>query len=171
VFRGQVNLPGEQFDRVRLAMELPQPRVALGLALRGIASAAIDLSDGLLGDLRHVLRRSGAAFHAGGEAGTSGDGPQALGAWLQDEALPRSPILNHQPAAMQRECLLFGGDDYELLFTAASAQRVAVERAAQGAGVAVARIGQIVQTPGVQLLDAQSRPIALQGQAFDHFKT
>ena len=88
-----------------------------------------------------------------------------------DAALPRSPILAEQPAALQRECLLFGGDDYELLFTAASSQRAAVERAAQGVGVEVARIGQIVQTPGVQLLDAQSRPIALQGQAFDHFKT
>jgi thiamine-monophosphate kinase len=171
VFRGQVSLPGEQFDRVRRAMELPQPRVAMGVALRGIASAAIDLSDGLLGDLRHVLRRSGAAFHASGEAGTSGDGPQALGARLLDEALPRSPILAEQPAALQRECLLFGGDDYELLFTATSSQRAAVERAAQDVGVEVARIGQIVQTPGVQLLDVQSRPIALQGQAFDHFKT
>ena len=171
VFRGQAGLPGEQFDRARRAMELPLPRVALGLALRGIASAAIDLSDGLLGDLRHVLRRSGAAFHASGEAGTSGDGPQALGARLLDEALPRSPILARQPAALQRECLLFGGDDYELLFTAAPAQRAAVELAAQGAQVAVARIGRIDQTPGVQLLDAQSRPIELQGQAFDHFKT
>jgi thiamine-monophosphate kinase len=58
VFRGTLCLPGEAFETVRRAMELPQPRVALGLALRGLASSAIDLSDGLVGDLGHVLQRS-----------------------------------------------------------------------------------------------------------------
>ena len=61
VFRGRVSLGGEAFERVRRAMELPQPRLALGLALRGLASSAIDLSDGLAGDLGHVLQRSGVA--------------------------------------------------------------------------------------------------------------
>ncbi|HLO95710.1 MAG TPA: thiamine-phosphate kinase, partial [Burkholderiaceae bacterium] len=59
VFRGTVELPGEDFARVRRAMELPQPRLALGQALRGIATSAIDVSDGLAGDLGHVLKASG----------------------------------------------------------------------------------------------------------------
>ncbi|MDP3086285.1 MAG: thiamine-phosphate kinase, partial [Rubrivivax sp.] len=100
-FRGRVALPGDVFAAARDAMELPQPRVALGLALRGLASSAIDLSDGLLGDLGHVLRRSGVA------------------AVVDVDALPRSAGLAAQPLALQHQCLLAGGDDYELLFSAA----------------------------------------------------
>ena len=81
VFRGSVALPGAGFEAVRRAMELPQPRVALGLALRGVASSAIDLSDGLVGDLGHVLQRSG------------------VGAMLHADALPRSAVLAAQPPA------------------------------------------------------------------------
>src|SRR5262245_13508735 len=112
VFRGQVELTGEAFARVRQAMEWPQPRVALGLALRGVAHAAIDLSDGLSGDLGHVLARSG------------------VGASIEWAALPRSAVLAAQPEAMQRQCVLGGGDDYELLFSASPAARSAVQRAA-----------------------------------------
>ena len=74
-FRGSVALEGSALERARVAMEQPQPRVALGLALRGVATSAIDVSDGLLGDLGHVLRRSG------------------VGAELQADALPRSDAL------------------------------------------------------------------------------
>jgi thiamine-monophosphate kinase len=76
-------------------MEQPQPRVALGLALRGIATSAIDVSDGLLGDLGHVLRRSG------------------VGAVVDVDAVPRSAVLAAQSLAWQRECTLAGGDDYD----------------------------------------------------------
>ena len=152
VFRGQLSLSAADFEQARLAMELPQPRVALGLALRGLASAAIDLSDGLVGDLGHVLARSG------------------VGAAIDLPALPLSPMLAAQPPALQRQCALAGGDDYELLFTAPPAARAQVLAAAAGAGVAVRCIGRIEAQPGLRLLDAHGVAQALALQGFDHFK-
>jgi thiamine-monophosphate kinase len=150
-FRGRCSLAGPHFEQVRLAMECPEPRVALGQALRGLASSAIDLSDGLAGDLGHVLRRSG------------------VGATLQLERLPRSAVLAAQPQALQVECLLAGGDDYELLFSAPPAQRDAVQRAGVEAGVPVTRIGQVDAEPGLRVLDAQGRPLPATA-GFDHFR-
>jgi len=151
VFRGHAALPGEQFEQLRAAMEQPQPRVALGLALRGVASAAIDLSDGLVGDLGHVLQRSG------------------VGAVVHSAALPMSAVLAAQPLARQLECSLAGGDDYELLFTAPAGHADAVRAAAAQAGVGVCCIGQIDATPGLRLLDAQGAALPWTPRGFDHF--
>jgi thiamine-monophosphate kinase len=151
VFRGRCRLGGDDFEQVRLAMECPEPRVALGLALRGIASSAIDLSDGLLGDLGHVLRRS------------------AVGAQLDLTALPRSAVLTAQPGDLQQTCLLHGGDDYELLFTAPPALAREVRAAGARAGVAVTAIGRIEAEPGLRLRDEQGRLQTVQPQGFDHF--
>ncbi len=151
VFRGQVGLSADDFEAVRRAMELPQPRVALGLGLRGLASAAIDLSDGLVGDLGHVLRRSG------------------VGASIQVDTLPLSPVLARQSRALQLECALAGGDDYELLFSAPPSAEAGVLAAAAAAGVAVRRIGRIEAAAGLRLLDAAGAELALAVQGFDHF--
>jgi thiamine-monophosphate kinase len=151
VFRGTLSLPGAEFDSVRRAMELPQPRVALGLALRGIASSAIDLSDGLLGDLGHVLQRS------------------AVGATVELAALPRSTVLAAQPQGVQQLCLLSGGDDYELLFTAEPARHPQVLDAARRAGVRASRIGRIDAEPGLRVVGPDGRPVAVEARAFDHF--
>ena len=153
VFRGGVTLDGAAFERVRVAMEQPQPRVALGLALRGVASSAIDVSDGLLGALAHVLRRS------------------AVGAEVDVDAVPRSAVLAAQPEALRRLCTLAGGDDYELVFTAPPRDAARVAQAAQAAQVAVTRIGRIVEAPGLRLLDRQGRAVADAYAAFDHFKS
>ncbi len=156
VFRGQLSLDGSAFAQVRRAMELPQPRVALGVALRGLASAAIDLSDGLMGDLGHVLQRSGVA------------------AVVDVDALPRSAVLAAQAPALQHLCLLAGGDDYELLFTAPAHHREAVQAAARNAGVAVTRVGSVLAadaaTP-LRVVDGQGRPVATPWRGFDHFAT
>jgi thiamine-monophosphate kinase len=161
--RGTVDLPGDAFTAVRRAMEQPQPRVALGQALRGAASAAIDISDGLLGDLGHVLRRSAGAGDAPGAPGAS------LGATLYADALPRSAVMADQPAARQLEYLLAGGDDYELLFTAAPELAEAVRAAARSSATPVSRIGRIKAAPGVQVLDRDDRPVATPWASFDHF--
>ncbi len=147
VFRGTVALAGEAFESVRRAMELPQPRVALGLALRGRATSAIDLSDGLLGDLGHVLKRSG------------------VGAVVEADTIPRSAVLAAQPRALQLECVLAGGDDYELLFTAPAGLRDEV----LAAGPGVACIGRITAEPGLRVVDAEGRPVATPWRGFDHF--
>ena len=151
VFRGTVSLPGVEFDTVRLRMERPEPRVALGLALRGIARAAIDISDGLLGDLGHVLRASG------------------VGATVDVDALPRSAVLGSQPLALQRLCTLAGGDDYELLFSTPPEREGEVRAAAAQAGLAVRRIGRLEAEPGLRLVDASGAPVAFDVRSFDHF--
>ncbi len=152
-FRGQVSMAalGDGFDTLRLAMEMPQPRVALGLALRGLASSAIDLSDGLLGDLRHVLERS------------------AVGATVDADALPRSAVLAAQPLALQRECGLAGGDDYELLFTAAPARSAEVRDAAARVGMTVTPVGRIDAAAGLRVVDRHGSPIPGNWRGFDHF--
>ena len=152
VFRGRVALEGTAFERVRRAMEQPEPRLALGLALRGVASSAIDVSDGLLGDLRHILQRSG------------------VGATVEVDAVPRSAVLAAQAPGLQRLCTLAGGDDYELLFSAPGSAAAAVAAAAAAAGVAVTRIGRIEQAAGLRLVDADGRAVADGFGSFDHFR-
>lgn len=152
-FRGTLELAGDAFAAARVAMEQPQPRVALGVALRGVATSAIDVSDGLLGDLAHLLRRSG------------------VGARLEVDALPRSATLAAQPRAVQLECLLAGGDDYELLFTAPPALAPRVRDAASAAGVAVTRIGRIEAGTSLRLVDAAGEALANTWGSFDHFRS
>jgi thiamine-monophosphate kinase len=151
VFRGAVALRGDQFDTVRRAMELPQPRVALGLALRGVASSAIDLSDGLVGDLAHILARSGVA------------------AVVHADDLPRSAALAAMPLALQQLCVLAGGDDYELLFTASPALRDAVHAAGRHAGVGVTRCGAIEPGAGLRIVDRTGKQLTSKFSGFDHF--
>jgi thiamine-monophosphate kinase len=152
VFRATQALDGDDFEKVRRAMELPQPRVALGQALLGIATSAIDVSDGLLGDLSHILRRSG------------------VGAVIEADTLPRSGVMKSQPRELQRLCTLAGGDDYELVFTAPSDRASTVADAARIAKVPVTRIGRILAEPGLALIDAQAKPIDNSFGSFDHFR-
>ncbi len=158
VFRGTLSLAGGDLDAVRRAMELPQPRVVLGQLLRGVASSAIDLSDGLLGDLNHVLQRSG------------------VDAIVEVDALPRSAVLRAQPVAVQRLCTLSGGDDYELLFTAPPERAPQVSAAGIAAGVALTRIGRVVGRAGAghdahtTLIDAEGHPLVHHAASFDHFR-
>ena len=151
-FRGSVVLEAGAFEAARSRMELPTPRVALGVALRGVATSAIDVSDGLLGDLGHILARS------------------RVGATIDADALPMSAALASQPLALQREYLLAGGDDYELLFTAPAAQADRVRAAGATAQVAVSCIGRIDAAPGVRVIDRHGQPVASAFAGFDHFK-
>ena len=164
VFRGTHSLSGEAFEQARLRMEQPTPRVALGTALRAVANAAIDVSDGLLGDLGHILKRSAV-------------GAQIDTGWLQaagsfgDALLPAgiTQVLADLPWNKRLELALSGGDDYELCFTAPVNQRELVHAAAWETDTPVTRIGRITQAPGLVVLDPQGQPIAKRFASFDHF--
>ena len=156
VFRGTLALPPALFELARARMEMPTPRVALGLALRGIATAAIDLSDGLSGDLGHVLTRErrGRAHRCrrGGRAGCGDRGAPALGIELR------------------RACAMAGGDDYELAFTAPASAREAVVAGRPGDGARRSRASARIEAePGLRVVDAQGAPVAQRFDAFDHF--
>ena len=153
VFRGSLAVDGAMFEALRHAMEQPVPRVALGLALRGIATSAIDVSDGLLGDLGHILERS------------------RVGATVEVDTLPRGAVLRTLPTALQRQFTLAGGDDYELVFSAPPGRADAVAGAAQAAGTVVTRIGRIDAEPGLRLVDAGGAAIHERFGSFDHFKS
>ena len=134
-------------------MHQPTPRIALGKSLRGIAHAALDISDGLAGDLGHILEKSG------------------LGASLMLDQLPAGPMLQLQALDLRRRFTLSGGDDYELCFTAPADKRQQVLTAAAAAQTTVTRVGYIEQQPGLRLLDNQANSVNLAYQSFDHFTT
>lgn len=136
----------------------PQPRLALGLALRGTATACIDVSDGLLGDLAHVLDVSSAA------AGLP------LGAEIDIAALPRAPELAALPEDRAREFMLAGGDDYELLFTIPSSSRALLPALAGRAGVPLAVIGRMTSGVGLRCLDAQGDEWKPVRHSWEHFR-
>ena len=155
-FRGTVSLPQPVSAAAGERMDRPQPRVALGLALRGLATAAIDVSDGLLGDLGHVLERS--------RVGATIDlscAPRLLAADAQGLALPPERV---------QDLVFAGGDDYELAFTAAPQHRAAVEAAGAQAATPVTRIGRIEAAPGLRLVDARGEVVQRSFAGFDHFQ-
>ncbi|HEX2478521.1 MAG TPA: thiamine-phosphate kinase [Geminicoccaceae bacterium] len=128
---------------------LPQPRLALGEALRGIASAAIDVSDGLVADLGHVLDVSG------------------VGAELRADALPLSAAARDLPGA--RDAALAGGDDYELLFTAAPEREAGIAALARQLAIPLARIGAIRVGSDLRIFDASGRAIVPPSKGWQHF--
>lgn len=151
-------LSAEVFQAVRRRMECPVPRVALGLGLRGLATAAIDVSDGLLGDLGHILRRSG------------------VGASIALGALPVSACLSTRSPQEQLDAVLAGGDDYELLFTTLPGRRDKVRALAHACGLPLTRIGVIEPAGrGLRLHEGavDDAPLAWvdnRWSSFDHFR-
>ena len=151
--QGKRALSPALLQAARARLERPTPRVALGLALRGVASAAMDLSDGLAGDLAHILEASG------------------CGARLETAVLAGLPAARDTSLdeATRLALVLGGGDDYELLFTAPAARHAAVLAAAQQAGTPVTRIGRIEAESGLRLVDAQGRAVNGAHRSYDHF--
>lgn len=147
----ELTLPADAAAMAEERLHAPTPRIELGAALRGIAHAAIDLSDGLVGDLGHILHRSG------------------VGAILDVDSLPCGPMLLRQPIDLRRRFALAGGDDYELCFTAPPARRAEVLHAAQASATPVTRVGSIETKPGLHLRDSAGQPLDLQLHSFDHF--
>ncbi len=159
VFRGHIELPADAFKHTRSHMETPTPRVALGMALRGIATSAIDISDGLAGDLAHILQAS----HCGAQVDTA----IAINL-IATDTINTSDTFNFS-IKNSLEYVLAGGDDYELLFTAPSTQRHAVLTAAGNANTKITRIGQIQAEAGLRLVDANGHIVRNDFASFDHF--
>ncbi|QKJ67626.1 thiamine-phosphate kinase [Deefgea piscis] len=153
---GRVALPPDITQRCDLRLDQPTPRLALGMALRGIASAALDLSDGILGDLAHICEQSKCA------------------ARLHIDLMPYAEELKELSPALSLEAVLAGGDDYELCFTASSLHRQQILALGQSLATPLYRVGEIIdhqpQSPLVQVLDASGGVIATPFTGFDHFK-
>lgn len=132
-------------------LDRPTPRVTLGQALLGIATGAIDVSDGLVADVGHVAGRS------------------RLAAVIEWARVPQSSVFDGVDPEVRLRCILAGGDDYELAFTAPPDRRRDVEDAASAAGVPVTCIGAMSAGQGVTVVDESGRPIALRERGFDHF--
>ena len=165
---GKLHLPDAILHSARQRLEQPTPRIALGLALRGIASACADVSDGLLGDLGHILERSGLERLGVGATIDTTIAINLLAACAHPTGA--NGTFDSNISVPQRlQCVLAGGDDYELVFTAAPAQRAAVLAASTSSGTAVTRIGQIDASAGLRLVDGAGAPVAADFASFDHF--
>ncbi|MCL4748116.1 MAG: thiamine-phosphate kinase [Burkholderiaceae bacterium] len=138
-------------DPSALRLDRPEPRVALGIGLRHLARAAIDLSDGLIGDLGHICERS------------------RVGARIELARLPIAAALARSPAVDPVREALAGGDDYELLFCAAAEDRTAISALGSSLSLPLTRIGAIVAGQGIVLHDARGAPVAIDTKGFDHF--
>lgn len=137
---------------LRQRLELPQPRVAAGLALRGLAHSAIDLSDGLLADLGHLLSASG------------------VGAGIALQALPLAPVVTDWIAAGgEWDVALAGGDDYELCFTVAADQDDEIQRLSHKLNLAMSCIGMVEEAPGLRVIKPDGQPWHSTVAGFDHF--
>jgi len=155
MLQGRTSLAPDAASVAQLRLEAPVPRVTLGVALRGVATAALDLSDGLTGDLGHLLTDSG------------------VGAVIDVGVIPCSPALAGKLAGDERAlalaCLLAGGDDYELCFTAAPALRERIAAIAASLQIPLTRIGGVGPGAGLTVRDEGGTPISLLPAAFDHF--
>lgn len=151
--QGNIYLETSLLETARTRLQMPQPRVTLGMAIRQFAHAAIDLSDGLTGDLSHILERS------------------RVGATLNIDTLPAHSALMHLPRDLQLRFMLSGGDDYELCFTAPPAHRHAIIEAAKQTETPVTCIGQIEEKTGLKLVNSAGETQTVSGASFDHFLT
>ncbi|WP_303228881.1 thiamine-phosphate kinase [Comamonas kerstersii] len=150
-------LPPAVLSQARQRLEQPTPRVALGMALRGIANSCLDISDGLLGDLGHILEASGVGARI--DANITRNLLQAR----------RHPMMAALAISRIDACTLAGGDDYELCFTAPSSAQAAVRDAAAQAGVPVTCIGRIEAERGVRVMAPGGQQLPLRFASFDHF--
>lgn len=149
--------PGEveatEVEVLMAALEMPTPRVELGQRLIGLAHSAIDISDGLLADLGHILECSRVA------------------AVVRIDQIRRSAVMEkHFPYPFAIECLLAGGDDYELCFTVPSSERTKVELLSREEGIPLTRIGSIEEGEDLVVLDSSGRTVATEVKGYDHFR-
>jgi thiamine-monophosphate kinase len=158
--RHEITLPTDDLQQIEHRMHQPTPRIELGIQLRGIASAALDVSDGLLGDLRHILKQS------------------QVDAEIALDQLPKSITLQKQAIAIQNQFAACGGDDYELCFTAPSSEFKKIQLISQSLNLPLTLIGKILpkrdgevklhllDVSGKELSNTEAAPFL---NSFDHF--
>ena len=143
------------FDRSALISryQLPEPRVALGQLLLGVASAALDVSDGLLGDLEHIAKASDVRIAIDAAKIPVSAATRALWGPSEETVLKAAT----------------SGDDYEIAFTAPASARRRIEELSHTSGLAIAELGRVDAGSGVHLLDERGKPIAVPRAGFTHF--
>ncbi len=148
----RITLSAEVFAACATRLHQPRPRVELGLQLRGLAHSAIDVSDGLLADLGHILACS------------------QLGAEIRLDALPMCGFLReHLAEATMSRCVLAGGDDYELCFTAPSAYRTEILQRASTLDLPVTCIGKVTAGQGCKVYGNDGSELDIKESGYDHF--
>lgn len=151
ISRGVLKTTNAARDQLLARFERPTPRIAVGLGLRGIATACIDVSDGLAADLGRILEASG------------------VGATVMIENVPFSDYFRRcaPPHALARS--LTHGEDYELVFTAPESRHQEIEKLAARSGCALTPIGRIESRRGLRVVDEAGHPIKLARTGYDHF--
>lgn len=149
----QFTLHPVEIEQCLPALLTPTARVELGQRLIGLAHSAVDISDGLMADLGHILTASGKA------------------AWINLSDIPCSPVLkSYRQQQVAMSCLLAGGDDYELCFTAPKINRRKIEMLAAELTLSLTRIGKVYSGEGLIVKDAQGNTMTLETQGYDHFR-
>lgn len=150
--QGKLQLDKTGFSAVALALHQPEPRVALGIALRQIAHSVIDISDGLLADLGHILQCS------------------KMAAEITFDVVPVSAQLRPFLAqAVGKNCALAGGDDYELCFTAPVSQHAEIEKLSAQLALPLSCIGKILQGTGCKVYGTNGSEMMIKEGGYDHF--
>lgn len=150
--KSEIRLDEPLLQELRVALEWPQPRLDLGQALLGVAHSAIDISDGLLQDLNHVLEASN------------------CGATIWADSLPLHPALRGMSTDLVLQAALVGGDVYELCFTAPPEVHDRVVMVGQLLGIPLTRVGSIDAGSGLRVVDAQGQRLQFESYGFDHFR-
>ena len=158
--RHEITLPESDLKQIEHRMHNPTPRVELGMTIRELASAALDISDGLLGDLHHILKQS------------------QVSAKVFLDQIPKSETLQKQSEDIQNQFAASGGDDYEICFTAPTEKRDVIDEISTALNLPLTRIGSITEKVGAveklyllnkngDLLDETKSAVLL--KSFDHF--
>ncbi|MFA6016359.1 MAG: thiamine-phosphate kinase [Gallionellaceae bacterium] len=154
--QGRISLPAALFSSCAIRLHQPQPRIKLGLALRGIARSAIDISDGLLADLGHILDCS------------------KVGAEIEFDTLhamleTKQSVLAPGDISLVQQCVFAGGDDYELCFTAPHSRFAEIQQLAAQLSLPLTRIGKIISSPGCKVMAKDGSSMHIKDSGYDHF--
>jgi len=150
--RGELRLKGKDLEGCSMSLDMPTPRIELGQALVGVASSAIDVSDGLVADAGHIALRSGVKMEI-----------------CYDDVPAIAGVMHLKQDKVVRDAVLAGGDDYELLFTVPAGATGQLDAVSARLGLGLTRIGRVIRGSGVTVLDDSGGLIDAGTGGYDHF--